>query len=57
MKLWSRFAVAMAMCAFAAGPLAAQEITATLTGTVTDETGAVLPGVTITVRYIGTGFS
>jgi hypothetical protein len=45
------------MCALAAGPASPQEITATLTGTVTDETGAVLPGVTVTVRNTGTGFS
>src|SRR5262245_9921884 len=35
----------------------AQEITATITGTVKDETGAVLPGVTVSVRNTGTGFT
>jgi hypothetical protein len=39
------------------GPASAQEITATLTGTVTDETGAVLPGVTVSARSIGTGLT
>jgi hypothetical protein len=56
MKLGSRIALAAALCALAM-PAMAQEITATLTGTVTDETGAVLPGVTVTVRNTGTGFS
>src|SRR5688500_16950352 len=56
MKFWSRIVLA-ALCALATSPAAAQEITATLTGTVTDETGAVLPGVTVTVRNTGTGFS
>ena len=47
--------VAAAMLALAALTAAAQEITATLTDTVTDETGAVLPGVTVTVTNTGTG--
>jgi hypothetical protein len=33
----------------------AQETTATVTGTVTDSTGAVLPGVTVSLRHVGTG--
>ncbi|HXU83780.1 MAG TPA: TonB-dependent receptor, partial [Polyangia bacterium] len=37
------------------GLVAAQEITATITGTVTDETGGVIPGVTVTVRNTGIG--
>ena len=57
MRLWSRIALAAAVCALAVLPVAAQEITATLTGTVTDETGAVLPGVTVTVKNTGTGFA
>jgi hypothetical protein len=40
-----------------AGFAAAQEITATITGTVTDETGGVLPGVTVTVKNTGTGLT
>src|SRR5206468_12464437 len=41
--------------AIGTGPaLAAQSTFATLTGTVTDSSGAVLPGVTITVTNIGT---
>jgi outer membrane receptor protein involved in Fe transport len=55
MRLGSRIALAAAV--FGAGliPAAAQEITGTIRGTVTDQTGAVLPGVTVTVRNIGTG--
>lgn len=41
----------------AAMNVAAQEITATVTGTVTDQTGAALPGVTVTARDIGKGIS
>ena len=33
----------------------AQEITGTITGTVTDQSGAVLPGVTVTARNTATG--
>ncbi len=35
----------------------AQEITATITGTVTDSTGGVLPGVTVTVRNVDKGIT
>lgn len=38
----------------AAVPSAAQEITGTITGVVTDQSGGVLPGVTVTVRNTGT---
>ena len=57
MSCWSRFALAAALCLAAVPPAVAQEITATITGAVTDETGAVLPGVTVTVRNTGTGFT
>jgi hypothetical protein len=33
----------------------AQEITGNITGTVTDQTGAVLPGVTVTAKHLGRG--
>lgn len=36
---------------------AAQENTGTITGVVTDDTGAVLPGVTVTLRQAQTGFT
>jgi hypothetical protein len=39
---------------FAAGPVLAQSTFATLTGTITDSSGAVLPGVTITITNIRT---
>ena len=57
MTIWSRIALAAALFAAAVPFARAQEITATVTGTVTDESGAVLPGVTVTVRNIGTGFT
>ena len=41
----------------AAGPAVTQEITGTITGVVTDQTGAVLPGSAITARSVGQGFT
>ena len=41
----------------AAGFLTAQEITGTITGVVTDQTGAVLPGAAISARSVGQGFT
>jgi hypothetical protein len=40
-----------------AGPSFAQRITATIRGTVTDSTGAVVPGANVTVKSEGTGFN
>lgn len=40
----------MAMCCLEVGIASAQQITATLTGTVTDSTGAVVPGAKITIH-------
>src|SRR3954468_18353676 len=37
--------------------MAAQETTGTITGVVTDQTGAVLPGVTVTVKNADTGLT
>jgi hypothetical protein len=37
-------------------PLKAQGITATLSGTVADQTGAVIPGATVTARNVSNGF-
>ena len=45
-----RLALALLVALFAAGPLFAQTQTGTITGTATDEQGAVLPGVTVTVE-------
>src|SRR5262249_40471642 len=36
-------------------PLAAQAVTGTILGTVTDATGGVMPGATVTVKHEGTG--
>jgi hypothetical protein len=38
------------------GSLAAQAVTGTILGTVTDDTGAILPGATVTLRHTDTGF-
>ncbi len=46
----------LAVCAAAlAAPAAAQTVTGTIQGTVTDTSGAVVPGVTVTVRNMDTG--
>jgi hypothetical protein len=45
--------VATLLCS--ALPTPAQEITATIVGTVTDQSGAVLPGVTVSLRHVATG--
>src|SRR5512132_3480569 len=54
-QVW-RWVLAAAVVVCLAGLAGAQETTATVTGTVTDETGAVVPGATVTVRNVGTGF-
>ncbi len=50
-----RIFVALALFTGAAAISSAQETTGTITGTVTDETGAILPGVTVVVRNVETG--
>ena len=55
MRFWSRLALAAAVFAVGLTSAAAQEITGTIRGNVTDQTGGVLPGVTVTVRNVGTG--
>jgi len=42
---------------FCAGPLCAQEVTASITGTVTDATGAVITGATVTATDVNRGTS
>ncbi len=47
-------AVLVALLAFSL-PATAQETTATIVGTVSDDTGAVLPGVSIVAKHVATG--
>jgi hypothetical protein len=53
MRRLSLMMLLVATCTLAAS---AQETTGTLTGTATDQTGAVLPGVTVTIKSTNTGF-
>jgi len=53
-----RLAVILSLAGGAAiAPAGAQTIRGTLTGTVTDSTGAVVPGITVTVTNAATGIS
>jgi hypothetical protein len=52
-----RLALMCALVALLAPAAFAQEITATITGTVTDQSGALLPGVTVTARSTSTGWT
>src|SRR5712691_4684639 len=47
--------VLLAAFALAAVPLAAQTVTGTIQGTITDRSGAALPGVTVTMKNVETG--
>ena len=49
------FCCCVSFLSLAATPLFAQETTATVIGTVTDTSGAVLPGVSVVLRQVGTG--
>ena len=49
------FLVLTALIAGVSGPAAAQTVTGTVQGTVTDTSGGVLPGVTITLSQVETG--
>lgn len=49
--------VALLALALAAGSAAAQITTATITGSVKDESGAILPGVSVTVKNVDTGIT
>ncbi len=51
----SRLLVILALVALAATSLQAQTVTGTMQGRVTDTSGAVLPGVTVTIRNMETG--
>ena len=58
MAAMSRRLVLLAVLWALVAPFASgQETTASVTGTVMDQTGAVLPGVTVTARNTGTGWS
>lgn len=50
-----RFAVAFAVAFLISIPLAAQTVTGSMQGTVSDRSGAALPGVTVTIRNVDTG--
>lgn len=51
LALWCCFA----LFALSTAPAIAQETTATVTGTVTDQSGGVLPGVTVSLKHLSTG--
>ncbi len=53
--MWSAALACLAAMALLAGSATAQETTGTITGVATDQTGAILPGVTVTVKHIQTG--
>lgn len=52
-----QLALLLVCSTFLAQPLSAQENTGTIIGVVTDTTGLVLPGVTVTVKQAETGFT
>src|SRR5688572_4963283 len=56
MRRWCSVLCCLALFVLAAPPPAfAQETAATVTGTVTDSTGGVLPGVVVSFKHLGTG--
>src|SRR4051812_10783289 len=54
LKMW-RVLGGIALLALLAVPVAAQETTGVITGLVTDQSGAVLPGATVGVKRVDTG--
>ena len=50
-----RLGLMMLLAAVLCRAASAQETTGTITGTTTDQTGGVLPGVTVTIKNIDTG--
>ena len=58
MSRFAGIALALAIVAIAIpGPLQAQGLTGQISGTVTDATGAMLPGVTVAIKNVGTGLT
>jgi protocatechuate 3,4-dioxygenase beta subunit len=60
MKSWVRLPFVICLATFvyvAAAPSSAQQTTAAIRGQVTDSTGAVVPGATLTLANTGTGAS
>ena len=57
MRHTSDLLLAVGLVAVLATPAAAQRTTGDITGTITDATGGVLPGVTVTARCNDTGFT
>jgi hypothetical protein len=55
LRLFAAVSLWLVLVAGFAPHLSAQETTGTITGEVTDETGAVLPGVTVLVKNVNTG--
>src|SRR6266478_5416197 len=54
LSLATRVLVLLAICLISLSSAAAQSSTATLSGTVEDQNGAVVPGVSVTVQNVGT---
>src|SRR5256885_3602796 len=52
-----RLALVMLLVAVTCGAASAQETTATITGTTTDQSGGVVPGVSVNIRNTDTGAS
>ena len=50
-----RVLILLALAVLSSVPLVAQTVTGTMQGTVTDKSGAALPGVTVTIRNVDTG--
>lgn len=56
MRLW-KVAPCMALSLCLTAAATPQETTGTITGVVTDQTGAILPGATVSIRNVGTGLT
>ena len=54
-RAWSRALILLVLVSLISIPICAQTVTGTLKGTVIDDTGAALPGVTVTIRNVSTG--